>query len=459
MNASVANPSTFARYDLLRRKRLLQVLLPLLIVSIVLASFDYIIRFLVSPSGQLLYNVLSSLFILILLVGFIWGLLAFRREEITRASILMVGMGCAGFVAVILRHIFLQGLDPVALVEFLILPVILVLTSLFGNNRLLIAVTLVVNAVTAFAIVIANFVHPEADIFLLSHASNTFAIPLALLFEWFIVVFLLAQQTSYQRVLRDLGNAFEQLQQLDELKDQFITHVNHELRNPVMTMRGSVELISLAGDRLSAKEREDLLQKALRVGDGLTHLLESILEVRAIEREGVSKSQPVSARQALDDALLLVNPPGSMLVLRDLHLHIPQDLTVLADPVPFQQILANLITNALKYTPPGTPINISAELVTPASLTKHPGAPPTMGEIIVRDYGPGIPPEQIPLLFNRFVRLPRDMGSGVTGTGLGLYLCKRFAEAMGGRIWVESTGQPGEGAAFHLQLPLANDGR
>ena len=60
----------------------------------------------------------------------------------------------------------------------------------------------------------------------------------------------------------------EQLQQLDELKDQFIAHVNHELRNPVMTMRGSVELVVLAGDRLSEKERGDLLQKALRVGDG-----------------------------------------------------------------------------------------------------------------------------------------------------------------------------------------------
>ena len=73
--------------------------------------------------------------------------------------------------------------------------------------------------------------------------------------------------------------------------------------------------------------------------------------MRAIERGGVSEPQPVSVRQALDDALLLVNPVGSQLIQRDLHIRVPEDLFALANPVPFQQILANLISNALKYTP------------------------------------------------------------------------------------------------------------
>ncbi len=76
-----------------------------------------------------------------------------------------------------------------------------------------------------------------------------------------------------------------------------------------------------------------------------------------------------------------------------------------------------------------------------------------MVEIVVRDHGHGIPPEQIPLLFERFVRLPRDLASNVTGNGLGLYLCRVLAEAMGGRIWAESTGVEGEGSAFHVLLP------
>jgi len=75
-------------------------------------------------------------------------------------------------------------------------------------------------------------------------------------------------------------------------------------------------------------------------------------------------------------------------------------------------------------------------------------------EITIRDYGLGVPPEQIPLLFNRFMRLPRDLASKVPGTGLGLYLCRVMTIAMGGRIWVESTGVSGEGSTFYLELPL-----
>ena len=76
-----------------------------------------------------------------------------------------------------------------------------------------------------------------------------------------------------------------------------------------------------------------------------------------------------------------------------------------------------------------------------------------MVRITLRDYGLGIPPGQLPLLFNRFVRLPRDLASNVPGNGLGLYLCQTLAEGMGGRIWAESTGVEGEGTTFIIELP------
>jgi len=74
---------------------------------------------------------------------------------------------------------------------------------------------------------------------------------------------------------------------------------------------------------------------------------------------------------------------------------------------------------------------------------------------MVQDAGPGIPPEEIPLLFEKFVRLKRDLAGPTRGTGLGLYLCKQLVEAMGGSIWVESSGRIGEGSRFCFTLPAS----
>jgi signal transduction histidine kinase len=95
-------------------------------------------------------------------------------------------------------------------------------------------------------------------------------------------------------------------------------------------------------------------------------------------------------------------------------------------------------------------------LVKPDTIGKSGGKPqPDMVDISIRDHGLGIPSDQIPLLFNRFVRLPRDLASNVPGNGLGLYLCQAYAEGMGGHIAIESSGIDGEGSTFHLRLPLA----
>jgi signal transduction histidine kinase/SAM-dependent methyltransferase len=455
MSQSLSAPSTFAQYDLMRRKRLLQVLLPFLIITSCFTSLDYIIRLAVTKPDQLAFNLFSFAFILLSFACYGLGWLALRRNNVNLGVTLVISTTSVSFIAVLLRRILLQGFDASALVEFLLFAAILILTSLFGNIRLLTIVTILLNGVSAFVILVAASLHPDADILKISGASRFLVLGLAILFEWFVYVFLSAQHVSYRQVLHDLGGAFEQLQQLDELKDQFIAHVNHELRNPVMTMRGSVEFALLARNQLTDTEQEDLLKKALRVGDGLTHLLEGILQVRTIESGGVFDLQPVLVRQALDDALVLVNPLDGRMNQRDLYVKIPGDLAVQADPLHLQQILANLLSNALKYTPADTPIEVAAQTVATPDASKRRGAPSEVVAITIRDYGPGIPPDQISLLFNRFVRLPRDLGSRVTGSGLGLYLCRLFAEAMGGQIWVESTGVPGEGSTFHLRLPLA----
>jgi len=113
--------------------------------------------------------------------------------------------------------------------------------------------------------------------------------------------------------------------------------------------------------------------------------------------------------------------------------------TAWADPGRVEQVIANLLSNAYKYGAPGTEIRIDVE-----------GREDEV-EVTVTNRGRGIPPEELPRLFQRFARSKRSQAAGVAGIGLGLYICKGLVEAQRGRIWVEST--PGETTTFHFTLP------
>src|SRR6266700_767061 len=121
---------------------------------------------------------------------------------------------------------------------------------------------------------------------------------------------------------------------------------------------------------------------------------------------------------------------------RTIRVDVPDNLFVMAEDTRLRQVLLNLISNACKYSPTGTRVVITCNL--------------DEQDVIVRvcDYGFGIEPEYQNRLFERFSRLEREINSPVRGAGLGLYICKQLVEAMGGRIWVESTGIPGEGSRF-----------
>lgn len=128
---------------------------------------------------------------------------------------------------------------------------------------------------------------------------------------------------------------------------------------------------------------------------------------------------------------------------RKIDISIPPSFAVQADPARLRQVLLNLGTNAIKYSPEGSPITFSA----------CPVSDPVPAIIIsIIDKGEGIPPQEVELLFQRFARLERDLNSATRGSGLGLYISRRLIEAMGGKIWVESSGVPGEGSSFRIQL-------
>jgi signal transduction histidine kinase len=306
-------------------------------------------------------------------------------------------------------------------------------------------------------------VDPASWQYLLAREQGLFG-PMVLLEQWVFAVIMLASTASFRRTLGDFGAAYiqiRQLDQLDQLKDQFITNVNHELRNPTMALQGYVELLRLRHEKVTPERRGELIERAAHASDDLVALLTSVLETQRFDSgDQEFTAEAVNVRATLEDAARLIDPREGNMIERELRVHIPEALEVWGEQVRLRQILTNLLSNALKYSSSGTPVEVSASTV----LEGHPAegrpwrttasaARQQMVEIKVRDYGLGIPREQNPLLFKRFVRLPRDLASNVVGNGLGLHLCRILAEAMGGTIWVESTGVEGEGSTFIVRLP------
>ena len=446
---------------------ILSVLLPLSTAITGIGTIYYAVRLIIIPTDRTLINTSNFILILAYCLGFGVGWLALRLGKIRFAITCMLITGGLGFFLAVVGRPFLYGLDLIGLIQFLVFGAVLVLVAIFAGPRLLVGATALINITTIICVLIAAPLHPSVDIIRISGLSPSLILAVLIFFEWIIAAFLIAQRVAYQQAIQDLRAAYDQARRLDDLKDQFIAHINHELRNPVMTLRGAVEYLLVAREHMSDAEQEETLQRALRTGDSLTQLLERILDIRTIEGEEILAPRPVLVSQALSDALALINPLDGRIAEREFRVTIPADLAVAGDLVRVQQILANLLSNALKYTPDSAPIEVAARIVNAAGrVERRPAVWPMQGrtqghtqemiEISVRDYGPGIPPDQLLLLFRRFVRLPRDLGTSISGSGLGLYLCRLFAEAMGGEIWAESTGVPGEGTTFHLRLPRAS---
>ena len=255
-----------------------------------------------------------------------------------------------------------------------------------------------------------------------------------------------AQQAQQQATL-----AYEQQRQLNQLKDQFLLHVSHELRTPLQAVLGYLELLQAFDGQLDAAMRTRSLDKAIHACQELQLLVNGVLDVvRISSSQQPPKLEQLSVIQVVQDVLADVEP--QKLQNYALRLDIPGDLLVIADPRQLRQVLHNLLMNALKYSPVSSLVIISAR---PSDAVGRESDSSSQVCICVKDTGPGIPAQEIPFLFEKFVRLKRDLSSPVRGTGLGLYISKELVEAMGGRIWVESTGIPGEGSRFCFTLPSA----
>ncbi len=229
----------------------------------------------------------------------------------------------------------------------------------------------------------------------------------------------------------------------EEMKATFISAVSHELKTPVALIKGYASTLR----RADAQWDEATVRESLRVieeeADHLTELIENLLDASRAQT-GSFKLAPVE----LDINDLVARVVKKFQAQTPTHRIIadvsPTMPLVFADEARITQVLSNLISNAVKYSPPGSEIRISGR-ATPKEVI-----------ITVADQGIGIAPEERDKLFERFYRSERAVRRGTPGTGLGLYLSKAIVEAHGGRIWVEDNeaGQPG--ARFSFSLPRAH---
>ena len=243
--------------------------------------------------------------------------------------------------------------------------------------------------------------------------------------------------------------AFEEQRRLNELKDQFILNVSHELRTPLTQVYGYLELIETYHHTLQADKQMTFIQKAMQGCRDLVPIIDTILQAGVID----SHTTPLEAQElVVANIIQEVLEEFKLVQLQEysVALEIAEGLVVQADPQSLRQVLRNLLSNAFKYTPPRSTVQVIARRCDPAA--QRPDVPSQVC-ICVQDTGPGIPPEDIPLLFGKFVRLKRDLAGSVPGTGLGLYISKQLVEAMGGSIWVESSGIAGQGSRFYFTLP------
>lgn len=236
-------------------------------------------------------------------------------------------------------------------------------------------------------------------------------------------------------------NDISELKRLDEMKSQFVETVSHDLRNPLTTIHGFAMLLQL--ENLSERGQSNLA--GLLSGVNQTQMLiQNLLDLARVEARMDEQVEPCDLVEIVEEALA-----GFELQAADKHMNISADLPpglplVSGNPLRLSQVVANLVGNAIKYTPRGGQVSVS--LSQEGSTVR----------LRVADNGPGIPPEEQTRIFEKFHRVPTmEDSEWIEGTGLGLSIVKAIVEGYGGSIWVES--EPGQGSTFVCVLPTLAD--
>lgn len=241
-------------------------------------------------------------------------------------------------------------------------------------------------------------------------------------------------------ILHDLTHESE----LEQMKLDFVSMASHELKTPLTNIIGYLSVFLDENRPKLTREQSQLLDRSLASARELQTLVENILSVNKIEREQMSVAlEPVDLNNVLDKA---IEDLQNQAKLKNITLNLVKDPTlpkVLADRVRVDEVINNLVSNAINYTQAGGMVRV------------YMAASPNEVTVTVEDNGVGIPREAIPHLFNKFFRVSNTLQKGSKGTGLGLYISKSIVQKLNGKIWVES--EVGKGSKFHFSLPVAKE--
>ena len=230
------------------------------------------------------------------------------------------------------------------------------------------------------------------------------------------------------------------LREVDRLKDTFINTISHELRTPITTVRGGAMTLLRLGESLDAPNRRQMLLDIAEEAERLYHLVEDLLWMTRAQAGVRLPTEPIIAHRFVNK---VITDMGGQIGKHALMVDVPAELPLLdAVPTCLEQVLRNLLENAVKFSPRGRKIEIKArvEPERPDELT-----------FSVLDRGSGIPPQDMDRVFEPFYRTQEAVKSQSQGAGLGLAVCRRLIEVQGGSIWAEP--RPGGGTAFRFTLP------
>jgi two-component system phosphate regulon sensor histidine kinase PhoR len=240
----------------------------------------------------------------------------------------------------------------------------------------------------------------------------------------------------------DVGHAIimqdiTHLKELDQMKTEFVSTVSHDLRSPLTAMVGYAHMLGTAGP-LSDNQQE-FVARIVRGADQMAELINDLLDIGKIEA-GVEMELAACDLGAMAHDMIEQLRGQAAGKSHKLVYHGPaQPAMVLGDRLRLRQVISNLIGNAIKYTPAGGEIGATVQVKGSIAL------------LSIEDNGIGIPPADLPYIFDKFYRVDSKETADIQGTGLGLAICKSVVEKHGGRIWAES--EPGKGSIFRVALP------